>query len=96
MKNARSKIQLKSYSDHGQTHAHDHHQLVLPLVGKLSLSVNSRAGEVAEGRAAIIAAGQDHDFEARDDNRFVVSRLVKPRMYFSFVDGVTLFIVLGD
>lgn len=73
MKNARSKIQLKSYSDHGQTHAHDHHQLVLPLVGKLSLSVNSRAGEVAEGRAAIIAAGQDHDFEARDDNRFVVA-----------------------
>lgn len=73
MSEPRSKLQLKSYGDQGQKHAHDHHQLVLPLVGRLSLSVNSRAGEVSDGRAAIIAAGHDHDFEARNANRFVVA-----------------------
>ncbi len=73
MSEPRSKLQLKSYGDQGQKHAHDHHQLVLPLVGRLSLSVNSRAGEVSDGRAAIIAAGHDHDFEAKDANRFVVA-----------------------
>lgn len=55
----RPRLQLKSYDDQMDTHAHDHHQLVLPLVGKLSLSVNSQAGEVIDGRAAIIPAGHD-------------------------------------
>ncbi|VVS99081.1 RCS-specific HTH-type transcriptional activator RclR [Marinobacter salarius] len=73
MSNARPNLKLKSYSDHGQKHAHDHHQLVLPLVGTLSLSVDSKAGEVSSGKAAIIAAGHDHDFAAADANRFVVA-----------------------
>lgn len=73
MSDSRPNLELKSYSDQGQKHAHDHHQLVLPLVGTLSLSVASRAGEVGSGKAAIIAAGHDHDFAALDTNRFVVA-----------------------
>ncbi|MCK2148786.1 AraC family transcriptional regulator [Marinobacter alexandrii] len=73
MSDARPSLELKSYSDHGQRHAHDHHQLVLPLVGTLSLSVDSKAGEVSGGKAAIIAAGHDHDFTATNANRFVVA-----------------------
>lgn len=73
MEDSRPQLQLKTYDDQGVTHSHDHHQLVLPLVGKLSLSVNSQAGEVIDGRAAIIPAGHDHGFWASDRNRFVVA-----------------------
>ena len=73
MSDSRTNLELKSYGDHGQNHAHDHHQLVLPLVGTLSLSVASKGGEVSGGTAAIIAAGADHNFAALDTNRFVVA-----------------------
>lgn len=73
MKENRPRLHLKSYDDQGITHAHDYHQLVLPLVGKLSLSVSRQAGEVTDGRAAIISAGQDHGFEACAVNRFLVA-----------------------
>lgn len=73
MSDSRANLELKSYGDQGQNHAHDHHQLVLPLVGTLSLSVASKGGEVSGGTAAIIAAGADHNFAALDTNRFVVA-----------------------
>lgn len=73
MSDSSANLELKSYGDQGQNHAHDHHQLVLPLVGTLSLSVASKGGEVSGGTAAIIAAGADHNVAALDTNRFVVA-----------------------
>ncbi|WP_203300817.1 AraC family transcriptional regulator [Marinobacter sediminum] len=92
MSNVRTNLQLKSYGDQGQKHAHDHHQLVLPLVGTLSLSVDSKAGEVSGGKAAIIAAGHDHDFAATNANRFVVADI--PSALAPMLDKLPCFVQL--
>lgn len=71
-------LQLRSYSDQGAQHAHDYHQLVLPLQGCLTLSVEAVAGEVSASRAAVIPAGCRHVFSAAEANRFVVADVPIP------------------
>jgi len=66
-------IHIRSYSREGQRHSHDHHQLVLPLAGCLSLAVAREEGQVAQQRAAIIPAGEEHGYYARNENRFLVA-----------------------
>lgn len=73
MKHSEIGLNIRTYEDEGNTHSHDHHQLVLPLVGTLSLSVDAMEGEVAQHRAAIIPAGIGHGYAATDDNRFLVA-----------------------
>lgn len=68
-------MELRSYSDEMHAHQHDHHQLVLPVVGQLVMDIAGRQGVVAEQQVAIIAAGQTHGFAATGDNRFVVADL---------------------
>ncbi|MEL7611149.1 AraC family transcriptional regulator [Vreelandella titanicae] len=68
-------LHIRTYDDEVKSHSHDHHQLVLPLVGTLFLSVDSMAGEVAQHRAAIIPSGSGHGFAATEDNRFLVADL---------------------
>lgn len=92
MSDVSTNLQLKSYGDQGQKHAHDHHQMVLPLVGTLSLSVDAKAGEVSSGKAAIIAAGHDHDFAATDANRFVVADI--PAALAPMLDKLPCFVQL--
>ena len=60
-------LHIRTYEDEGKSHSHDHHQLVLPLVGTLSLSVDAIEGEVAQHRAAIIPAGIGHGYAAALD-----------------------------
>lgn len=66
-------LELRSYAVEAKTHSHDHHQLVLPVAGRLSLSISGRSDEVSEQRAAVIPAGEDHDFFANGPNRFLVA-----------------------
>lgn len=66
-------LELRSYAIETSTHSHDHHQLVLPVAGTLTLSINGRGGKVSDHRAAVIAAGHDHDFAATEANRFLVA-----------------------
>lgn len=66
-------LQLRSYGGEGKQHSHAHHQLVLPLLGKLSLSVNQTEGDVALKRAAIIPSGTDHGYFANEANQFLVA-----------------------
>ena len=68
-------LHIRTYDDEVKSHSHDHHQLVLPLVGTLFLSVDSMAGEVVQHRAAIIPSGSGHGFAATEDNRFLVADL---------------------
>ena len=70
MKHSEIGLHLRTYEEEGKSHSHDHHQLVLPLVGTLSLSVDAKEGKVAQHRAAIIPAGIGHGYAATDDNRF--------------------------
>ena len=68
-------LHVRSYGDEGKKHSHGHHQLVLPLVGKLSLSVDNIEGAVERDRVAIIPSGSDHGYSASEANRFLVADL---------------------
>lgn len=65
---------LRSYTNEGKQHSHDdHHQLVLPLLGRLSLSVERLEGDITMSRAAIIPAGREHGYFATEENQFLVA-----------------------
>ncbi len=66
-------LSLRSYSSEIQAHQHHYHQLVLPVSGRLDMSVGPRQGQAASGHIAVIAAGQSHGFAAADQNCFVVA-----------------------
>jgi len=66
-------LHLRSYGSEGKKHSHDHHQLVLPLSGKLSLSINQSEGEVEKSQAAVIPSGSDHGYSANGQNQFLVA-----------------------
>lgn len=72
MKHPDTALHIRTYDDEVTRHAHDHHQLVLPLAGTLALTVDARAGEVTQQRAAIIPSGSIHGFAATAGNRFLV------------------------
>lgn len=66
-------LSLRSYRAAEAAHAHDHHQVVLPLAGGLHLAVGDHEDTVGADRAVIVAAGQTHRFRpAAGNNRFVV------------------------
>lgn len=76
-------LELRSYSQKAQTHHHDYHQLVLPVEGALAIEIAGQEGEVYTQQAAVIAAGQDHGFNASGGNCFVivdVSELLAPEL----------------
>ena len=66
-------LEIRSYDDEARTHHHDHHQLVLPVAGQLSLTIHRTEGRVSESQAAVIPAGFDHGFAADNPNRFLVA-----------------------
>lgn len=66
-------LSLRSYRAAEAAHAHDHHQVVLPLAGGLHLAVGDHEDIVGGDRAVVVAAGQIHRFRpAEGANRFVV------------------------
>ena len=72
MRHPDTALHIRTYDDEVTRHAHDHHQLVLPLAGTLFLTIDARAGEVSQQRAAIIPSGSSHGFAATSANRFLV------------------------
>lgn len=67
-----TRFELRRYSDVAAFHAHDHHQIVLPLRGTLDMVVDDRAHGVRDCCAAVIPAGQTHGFAGSDDNAFLI------------------------
>ncbi len=66
-------LSLRSYRAAEAAHAHDHHQVVLPLAGRLHLAVGDHEDTVGGDRAVVVAAGALHRFRPGDGaNRFVV------------------------
>ncbi|WP_218313680.1 AraC family transcriptional regulator [Halomonas sp. 18071143] len=72
MRHPDTALHIRTYDDEVTRHAHDHHQLVLPLAGTLFLTIDAKAGEVSQQRAAIIPSGSSHGFAATAGNRFLV------------------------
>ncbi|MBB6520238.1 AraC family transcriptional regulator [Pseudoteredinibacter isoporae] len=73
MKNSNLLLELRSYSSETRSHHHDYHQLVLPVDGELSISVDGKEGAVFSEQLAVVAAGKDHGFSSSNQNVFVVA-----------------------
>jgi len=65
-------LSIRSYSRSRCSHAHDYHQLVLPLIGVIEIELEGFVGRVAPGECVLIRQGQVHHFLAAREARFVV------------------------
>ncbi|WP_293268483.1 AraC family transcriptional regulator [Neptunomonas sp.] len=73
MKQKNLTLDLRSYSLETKSHQHDYHQLVLPVAGNLVMSIENKEGKVFPKQAAVICAGNNHEFAASGLNTFVVA-----------------------
>ncbi|MFP3979030.1 helix-turn-helix domain-containing protein [Marinobacter sp. KMM 10035] len=94
MDTADVKLSFRSYGNEGAQHSHGHHQLVLPLLGKLSLSVDKIEGAVERNRAAVIPSGRDHGYFASEANQFLVADL--PEALVPALDRLPFFVDLDS
>src|SRR3990172_2889761 len=53
-------VHVRSYAPHAETHAHDFHQMVLPVAGCLDLEVGDRGGRVMGAIGALVPSGERH------------------------------------
>ena len=67
-----TRFEVRRYDPLATFHAHDHHQIVLPIQGTLAMTVDDREGAVSDRHVAAIPAGQEHGFEGSSDNAFLV------------------------
>lgn len=65
-------LSTRSYGGVRRSHAHDFHQIVLPVAGVLEMEVGAVGGRVDAGRGVLVARGTEHGFRADGENRFVV------------------------
>lgn len=70
-------LSIRSYSPKKQSHSHDHHQLVLPLTGRLNLVIHGQQLQVGPTECVVIPAGIEHDFSAAEQCRFLVVDLTE-------------------
>ncbi len=94
MEHSNLTIDLRSYSSEARSHHHDYHQLVLPVAGELCMTVGKQEGSVCPQQVAIIPAGQQHDFAAFDQNRFIVADV--PAAFTPELERLPSFIALDN
>ncbi|UTW13409.1 AraC family transcriptional regulator [Marinobacterium rhizophilum] len=87
-------LDLRSYDRETRRHAHDYHQLVLPVSGALQMQIGSREGLVDGRQAAVIGAGEDHAFAGAVDNRFIVADI--PVALAPLLQRLPAFVTLDD
>lgn len=68
----RPSVSTRSYDGFERRHAHEHHQIVLPIAGTLDMEVGGACGRVGDGRGVLVADGVPHSFRSAGTNRFVV------------------------
>lgn len=66
-------LSIRSYSTKPTSHAHDYHQLVLPLRGVINIEVESFRGKVAPRECVIVRANETHFFTAEKQASFIVA-----------------------
>ena len=69
---ARMSLSIRSYDGLDRVHAHDFHQIVLPVIGAMRTRVGDAVGAIAESRGAMIVSGTPHEGYVLGENRFVV------------------------
>lgn len=77
-------LAIRSYGAQSSVDRHDFAQLVLPLVGSLSMEIAGRGGLVGRGQAAFVEANARHDQVSDGENRSFILDLdpadVAPRL----------------
>lgn len=83
------KVNLRSYAADSDEHIHSFSQLVLPLAGKLQMSIGGRDGYLQEGRAAFVASGTRHSQAGEGVNRSLVLDLSDAEIAGDFVERMS-------
>ena len=87
-------LSLRSYTNEADTHHHSFHQLVLPLSGELDMRVGKHRGGVSQQQGAIIAAGEEHWFAAKNSNNFLVADI--PVSLAPMLNSIPAFVTMND
>lgn len=85
----RDAVELRSYAGETRAHAHDHHQVVIPIRGAMEIEVDGKGGRLERGSRVFVPAGARHAFRGLGENRFVVVDLIA-----SAADGAPVFAAL--
>ncbi|MEJ2766288.1 AraC family transcriptional regulator [Photobacterium sp. MCCC 1A19761] len=72
-----NRLSIRAYTHQTRSHYHEYHQLVLPLHGTIEIKVGDYHGKVSPGDGVTIQAGEQHDFRAREQARFLVADLAR-------------------
>lgn len=89
-----SGFSLRSYLPDIAQHSHDHHQLVLPVSGQLTLQIEQHEGHADAQHLAVIPAGHTHAFAGSDHNRFIVVDL--PQRAAPMLDTLPAFLPISS
>jgi len=65
-------LSLRSYGTRESAHAHEFHQIVLPVEGAMEMRVGDIEGEIAAHSGVVVVKGTRHAFRATGRNCFVV------------------------
>ena len=66
-------VSIRSYTLSQNTHAHEFHQIVVPLSGAMDISFGTQRFSVAVGHCVVIPSGTEHRYSAPDKSRFLVA-----------------------
>src|SRR5215467_1653619 len=69
---SRMSLSIRSYHGLDRVHAHDFHQIVLPVIGAMRSRVGAATGAIADRSGAMIVSGTPHEGYVLGENRFVV------------------------
>lgn len=67
-----AKLSIRSYTFVSHTHAHDHHQLVFPLIGAVDMHTGRHTGRGLPGQCIITLARDEHTFSPEKGSYFLV------------------------
>lgn len=68
-------LTIRAYTRQRRGHAHEHHQLVLPILGTIIIELEGYQGKVSVGECVVIQANTFHHFRANEAARFIVADL---------------------
>jgi AraC-like DNA-binding protein len=68
----RMSLSIRSYDGLERVHAHDFHQIVLPVIGEMKVRVGALSGAIAHSNGVLIVGGTPHQGCVLGENRFVV------------------------
>jgi len=71
--NTAGSVSIRSYTLSQNTHAHEFHQIVVPLSGALDISFGTQRFSVAVGHCIVIPSGTEHRYSAPDKSHFLVA-----------------------